>query len=118
MASTNIKNDNAKTSSNSENKNLETNKIYLMYKDKFKVDKAVDGDTIYMRKVLADGNLENYTYKVRMMAINTLEKDSSDNREKCFANLAQQYTYQNIVGKYVYLYGDTTQPSSISTKEF
>jgi endonuclease YncB( thermonuclease family) len=90
--------------------NLNSDKIYKMYPEKFKVMKAVDGDTIHLRKVMKDENLENYTYKVRMMAVNTLEKDSPDIREKCLANLATQYTQQNLVDKFVYVYGDTTQP--------
>jgi endonuclease YncB( thermonuclease family) len=57
--------------SNTENVVFDS-KIYKMYEDKFKVTKVVDGDTIHVRKMLSNGSLENFTYKVRIMAANTL----------------------------------------------
>jgi endonuclease YncB( thermonuclease family) len=85
-------------------------KIYKMYEEKFRVTKVVDGDTAHIRKILSDSSLENFTYKVRIMAANTLEKTSSDVREKCFANMATDFTNKNLMNRNVYLYGDKTQP--------
>jgi endonuclease YncB( thermonuclease family) len=95
--------------SNTENVVFDS-KIYKMYEDKFKVTKVVDGDTIHVRKMLSNGSLENFTYKVRIMAANTLEKDSIDAKEKCFANMATDFTVKNLLNKNIYLYGDKTQP--------
>ncbi len=96
---------------NKQNNNLNLDsKIYKLYEEKFKVTKIIDGDTIHVRKILVDGSLENFTYKIRMMVVNTLEKNSLDVREKCLANLGSQFTYKNLMNKNVYLFGDKTQP--------
>ncbi len=91
------------------NLNLDS-RIFKIYEEKFKVTKIVDGDTVHVRKILSDGNLENFTYKIRIMAANTLEKKSVDAREKCFANMATVFTTEKLLNKNVYLFGDKTQP--------
>lgn len=81
--------------------NLE-NKNFVYYND-FVVTKIVDGDTVHVKNSAGED-------VVRIMAVNTLEKDSTDPREKCFANLATDFTKMNLSNKNVKLYYDRTQP--------
>lgn len=85
--------------SNEINNNL---KIYLL--GKYRVNKIVDGDTIH---VLDESNTEDV---VRIMAVNTLEVNSNNLEEKCFARKQTQFTKENLLNREVLLYGDKTQP--------
>jgi endonuclease YncB( thermonuclease family) len=74
------------------------------YLGKYIVNKVVDGDTVHVKDVNEKEDI------VRIIAINTLEKNSLDAREKCLANMQTEFTKQNLLGKEVYLFYDATQP--------
>lgn len=63
-----------------------------------------DGDTVHV----SYPGIDNDT--VRLLAVNTLEKDSIDERERCFARLATDFTKTNLLNKKVLLFSDQTQP--------
>jgi micrococcal nuclease len=63
-----------------------------------------DGDTVHV----SYPGMDNDT--VRLLAVNTLEKDSIDEKERCFARLATDFTKTNLLNKKVLLFSDQTQP--------
>ena len=67
------------------------------------VTKIVDGDTVHV--------LDNFGKEeiLRFLAVDTLEKNSLDLREKCLANLESNFTKENLLNKKVLLEGDSTQ---------
>lgn len=69
-----------------------------------KVVHIADGDTVTIQ--LANGEEEI----VRLLAVNTLETDSADNREKCFAKLAENFTSKTLLNSEVNYRPDPTQP--------
>lgn len=67
------------------------------------VTKIVDGDTVHV--VDSTGHEE----VLRFLAVDTLEKNSLDVREKCLANLESKFTEENLLNKKVLLEVDPTQ---------
>jgi micrococcal nuclease len=49
--------------------------------------------------------------KVRLLAVNTPEKDAPDTREACFGRAATEYTRGQLMNARVTLYTDNTQPT-------
>jgi endonuclease YncB( thermonuclease family) len=68
------------------------------------VNYVVDGDTVHIKDEKGNEDI------VRFLSVNTLEKDSTDAREKCLANMQTQFTKDNLQGKQVFLTYDSTQP--------
>jgi endonuclease YncB( thermonuclease family) len=68
------------------------------------VSKVVDGDTIH---VVDSSQKEDI---VRLLSVNTLEKNASSTRERCLAKMQTEFTETNLLNKKVYLYFDDTQP--------
>lgn len=63
-----------------------------------------DGDTMHVSYPGMNNDI------VRMLAVNTLEKDSVDERERCLARMATDFTKTNLLNKKVLLFSDQTQP--------
>ncbi len=74
------------------------------FSDAYKVTYVVDGDTVHV--VDEKGNKDI----VRLLAVNTLEKNSLVPREKCLAKQETEFTKQNLLNKDVYLISDQSQP--------
>ena len=90
---------------NKENKN----EIFPFLGD-FKVVKIVDGDTVHVRPVVfVDDKTKEKI--IRIIAVNTLEKTATNSKEKCFADLATDFTKSNLLNKNVKLFADNTQPA-------
>ncbi len=81
-----------------------TLKLYVSGIDSqaYYVERVIDGDTIEVSK---DGAVE----KVRMIGIDTPELDHPDNKVKCFANKAKNYSSSKLTNQSVFLIGDSTQ---------
>lgn len=72
--------------------------------DSYTVSYVVDGDTIHVKDKNGKEDI------VRFLAVNTLEKNATSTREKCFANMQAEFTKLNLLNKQVYLIVDETQP--------
>jgi endonuclease YncB( thermonuclease family) len=75
----------------------------INYIGEYTVYRVVDGDTV---DVLDSNNNKDV---VRFLAVNTLEKNSLDDKEKCFALKQTKLTENMLLNKKVFLYGDKTQ---------
>jgi micrococcal nuclease len=67
------------------------------------VTRVVDGDTVHA--VDTSGKEEI----LRFLAVDTLEKNSTNPREKCLANLQTKFTNDNLLNKSILLETDETQ---------
>lgn len=69
----------------------------------YMVTRVVDGDTVHA--VDASGKEEI----LRFLAVDTLEKNSTNSREKCLADLQTKFTNDNLLNKNILLETDETQ---------
>lgn len=84
--------------------NLENVSKNLQIKDgEFLVSYVVDGDTVHVLDT--NGKKEI----VRFLAVDTMETDSKNTREKCLANTQEEFTKTNLLGKKIFLIEDKTQ---------
>lgn len=82
--------------------NFSKDKIYFI--GKYNVNYVVDGDTFHVKNENGKEDI------VRLLAVNTLEKNSNIEIEKCFANKQSEFTKNYLLNKEIFLYGDKTQP--------
>lgn len=82
----------------------EINNLNLENSQVAKVVYIADGDTVTIQ--LQNGEKEI----VRLLAVNTLEMDSLDEREKCLAKMAKDFTSNSLLNKEVQIISDPTQP--------
>lgn len=67
------------------------------------VNKVIDGDTVH---VVDSSGKETI---LRFLAVDTLEKNSQNPREKCLADLQTEFTTENLLNQKVFLEIDETQ---------
>lgn len=67
------------------------------------VTKIVDGDTVHVQDVKGKEDI------LRFLSVDTLEKNSTDAREKCLAEMQTEFTKESLLNKKVTLQTDKTQ---------
>lgn len=82
---------------------LNVQKIQTVNLGEYLVTKIVDGDTVHVVDSVGKEEV------LRFLAVDTLEKNALDAREKCFANMESKFTEENLLNKKVILQNDPTQ---------
>ncbi len=74
-----------------------------LLKNEYLVTRVIDGDTVHVKDLNGKEDI------LRFLAVDTLEKNSTDPREKCLANLQTEFTKENLLNKNIIIETDETQ---------